>query len=119
MYIAIIIGFRCPTLLQMTSTVFEGFIANILFLYDLLQCLTSPLNAMPSYFCSLHSPFSISPFVRGAPFQFSVMWVSSFQPYQLPRPAHVFYKGLAKGFTIQGAYSSLFSLFVLCPFSPL
>lgn len=95
---------------------FEGFIANILFLYDLLQCPTSPLNAMPSHFCSLQAvPFPCLHFLCGAPFQFSVMWVSSFQPYQFPRPARVFYKGLRdllfKGLTLPYSVYLVFAYF--------
>lgn len=93
---------------------FEGFTGDILFHYNLLECSTSPLIAISSHFCSLQTiPFPSLHFLCGGPFQFSVMWTSSFQPSQFPHaPAHAFYKGLTKRFTIQEAYSSLFSLFI-------
>lgn len=73
----------------------------------------SPLTANSSYFCSLCVPFS-SLFLGADPFQFSVVWASSFQLSQFC---------LQPMFSMQfwQAYSSrhwlfLFKLFILCPF---
>lgn len=73
----------------------------------------SPLTANSSYFCSLCVPFS-SLFLCADPFQFSVVWASSFQLSQFC---------LQPMFSMQfwQAYFSrhwlfLFKLFILCPF---
>lgn len=71
MYVAITIGFRWPVLLRMASTGLKALQEVILFLYNLLECPTSPLTAMSSHFFPLKSvPFPFLYFLCGDLFQF-------------------------------------------------
>lgn len=92
---------------------FEGFIGSILFLYFIpwVPYLSLYCYFFPFLLLTNHS-FSIFPFHVWWSFPiFSDvgLFISSFPVFP---PAHVFYEGLTKGFTTQGAYSSLFSLFI-------
>jgi len=93
----------------------EGFIGNLSFLYNQLECSANPLTAVPSRWCFLWTVRFPSLFLHGGPFQYSVVWASSFQPSQCcPQPTfsvQIYLKGLLlKDFT------PFFTLLVLCLF---
>lgn len=90
---------------------FEGLTGNILFLYNLLECPTSPVTAISSHLFSLKFvPFPFLHFLCGDLFQFSVMLASFNLPSSTPSP--FFYRDLAKGLTLFKGVTVLYSVYL-------
>lgn len=89
---------------------FEGLTGNILFLYNLFECPTSPITMSSHFFSLKFVPFPFLHVLCGDLFQFSVMLASFNLPSSTPSP--FFYKDLAKELTVFKGLTVLYSVYL-------